>query len=137
MSRVDFYVLDGGQPESFACRLAEKISLLGHKVSVLTGSDDSARRLDELMWTFRQDSFVPHVLADTATQADPVVIHGSDEPDAEIDVLINLTEAVPECASRSARILEIVGPQAPDKAAGRRRFKQYKDGGFEIQHHKV
>lgn len=137
MSRVDFYVLDGGQPESFACRLAEKISLLGHRISVLTGSDDSARRLDELMWTFRQDSFVPHALADAATSGDPVVIHGAAEPQAEIDVLINLTQTIPGCASRSARILEVVGPDASVKAAARQRFRQYKEWDFEVQHHQV
>ncbi|MGI9331803.1 MAG: DNA polymerase III subunit chi [Gammaproteobacteria bacterium] len=137
MSRVDFYVLAGGQPEAFACRLAEKISLLGHRVNVLVGSDEGARRLDDLMWTFRQDSFVPHALAGAATPGDPVVIHGAEEPSAELDVLINLTPRLPECAGRTVRILEIVGPDAESKAAARHRFRAYQERDFEIEHHKI
>ncbi|MEZ5578324.1 MAG: DNA polymerase III subunit chi [Candidatus Competibacteraceae bacterium] len=43
-----------------ACRLADKAYGLGHTVYLFTASEARAAALDDLLWTFRQDSFVPH-----------------------------------------------------------------------------
>lgn len=69
--RVDFYVLAGPKPAArlrFACRLAEKAYRLDHRVHLQTGSAAEAEQLDELLWTFRQGSFVPHELAPPGRQ---------------------------------------------------------------------
>lgn len=59
MTRVDFYVLPVSEPHgrlSFACRLAEKAWLGGHKVYLHGEDDAAARSLDELLWSFRGTS---------------------------------------------------------------------------------
>ena len=80
MTRVDFYVLpdtaDGARLE-FACRIAEKAYTQAHRVYVHAASAAEAARLDELLWTFRDTSFVPHALAGagiSAADAPPVLI---------------------------------------------------------------
>jgi DNA polymerase-3 subunit chi len=63
MARVDFYLLNqAGQHsrQTFACRLAEKAYRLNNTVHIHAGSRGDADRLDELLWTFRDGSFVPH-----------------------------------------------------------------------------
>ena len=139
-ARVDFYVLETSDADGVsrtACRLAEKALRLGHRVFVHTPCEDDARRLDTLLWTFRQDSFVPHGLAHGADPApEPVLIGDGREPEGDVDVLINLTNDVPSCADRSRRIAEIVASaDGVARAAGRARYRRYQDRGYAIETH--
>lgn len=140
--RIDFYVLSEDLPdarERLSCRLAEKAWKLGHRVYVHAGSTAQAAAIDDLLWTFRDGSFVPHARAsDRSEPAPPVLIGSSGEapPDAA-DVLINLDNEVPDFYTRFARIAEIVEPLEPARAAGRARFRFYREHGFEPQSHNV
>jgi DNA polymerase-3 subunit chi len=61
--RIDFYVLPDHQEKGrslLACRLADKAYSLGHTVYLFASSEARAAALDDLLWTFRQDSFIPH-----------------------------------------------------------------------------
>ena len=63
MTKVDFYLLSGvGQDarETMACKLIDKAYQLQHKIYVHTESQQDAKRLDDLLWTFRPGSFIPH-----------------------------------------------------------------------------
>ena len=65
MTQIDFYILpEGGTGghEAVSCRLVEKVYKLGMNVYVHTDSAEQARRMDELLWTFRAGSFLPHAL---------------------------------------------------------------------------
>ena len=141
--QVDFYILKAAAArESLrtACRLAEKAWHKGHRVFIHTDSRDAARNIDDMLWTYRQDSFVPHALYGERVDADadsrePVLVgDGSTQP-ADIDVLINLGEAVPPFADRSARVAEIVGGDEAARRAGRIRYRDYRDRGISIQQH--
>ena len=60
VSRVDFYILSTSGElarQQFACRLAEKAYKLKHNVHIHVANQESARRLDDLLWTFRDGSF--------------------------------------------------------------------------------
>ena len=69
MAKVDFYILSSGDPDEslrVACRVAEKAWRQGNRVRIESDSMDSLRRLDRLMWSFKQESFLPHEMeADT------------------------------------------------------------------------
>ena len=139
--QVDFYVRPDSSPdalEHFACRLVETVWQRGHGVLVLTPSNTVAQRLDDLLWTFRDESFVPHrrLGADGASVSEPVAVGTPGTWNGEIDVLLNLTPAVPEEAARAARIAEIVPAGGAGRDAGRRRFREYRDRGFEIRTHR-
>src|SRR3569832_2056639 len=67
MTRVDFYILPDASTdgrERLACRLADKAYRLGHEVYIHARDRQHAARLDELLWTFRAGSFVPHQRVD-------------------------------------------------------------------------
>ncbi len=142
--QVDFYILESAAAREqlrTACRLAEKAWHKGHRVFIHTDSKETARSLDDMLWTYRQDSFVPHALfAPVEPDAEPVapvlVGDGMAEP-ANIDVLINLTESVPSFADRSTRIAEIVGAGESARRAGRARYRDYRDRGISIQQHNL
>lgn len=145
MTRVDFYVLDDqaeAARERFACRLAEKAFRLKHTVYLHTASAAAAQRLDALLWTFNEGSFIPHVLAapdlDPAlVAATPVQIGASDEPGFDAAVLVNLDGAVPGFFSRFERVAEIVGGDADQRKLARARFKFYRDRGYALETHQI
>lgn len=140
MTRVDFYLLnEPGQSsrDHALCRLVHKAYTLGHRIYVLTGSDDEAQRLDHLLWTFSAGSFVPHELGTgeaRRTQV-PVLIGTQNPPDDFGDVLITVAPEVPDCFSRFGRVAEIVGGDEPDKQRARDRFRFYRDRGYTLQTH--
>ena len=142
MARIDFYLLRQSGPESrlaFACRLAEKAYRLDHTVHIHTASDDDARRLDDLLWTFRDGSFVPHeVLAstETAAQAPVRIASGSAAVDG-CDLLINLCDEIPQCAEAFPRVAELVSSDETCKQESRKRFASYREQGHTLETHNV
>lgn len=138
--RVDFYVISGEDPAEksvFACRLAEKAYRLDHRVHLHTESAAAAARLDELLWTFRQGSFVPHEPAQAGQPAhSPVTVgHGDAAPPA--DLLINLAPEVPAFERQFARIAEIVDESAEERRRGRERYRSYQQSGRELDTHRM
>jgi DNA polymerase-3 subunit chi len=143
VTRVDFYVLPdetGDARERFACRLVEKAFRLKHRVFVHTPSPADARQLDRLLWTFRDGSFVPHVVDGEDTdavlaEATPVVLGEGAEPRREAELLVNLDRAVPAFFSRFERVAEIVAGDGAARGAARERFRFYRDRGYDIDTH--
>lgn len=142
MTRVDFYLLpdaDEIRRRKYLCRLVEKAWALGHRIWIHVPDADRARALDELLWTFRQGSFVPHERSD-ATDFDaacPVILGGNDADIAACDLLINEGEEVPPFFSRFPRVAEVVNQDDALRQLGRRRYVFYRDRGYELHHHQV
>ena len=139
MSKVDFYGLPVGEPHArllFACRLAERAWHEGHRVWLHGADGAMAEALDELMWTFRDTSFVPHERAPGSTGCPVLIGCGADEP-SHHDVLINLADEVPQFYGRFARVAEIVLNDDQAKATLRARWKLYRDAGHTLEHHAI
>ena len=145
MGKVDFYILgdDGAdEPLHVACRLADKAWRQGHRVRVQVDGNEVLQRLDSLMWTFRQESFLPHEIdgheAEIRDFVPLPVMLGTDSGSAQPpDVLVNLSGAVPAGAEQIPRIAEIVPPDPGAKQAGRERYRQYRERGFELDSHQI
>jgi len=66
-AQVDFYVLsqtDTAAKHTYACRIANKAFGQGMTVFIATEDAAQSQMLDKLLWTFAQNSFVPHVVCD-------------------------------------------------------------------------
>lgn len=138
--RIDFYVLESPGDEArarFACRLSEKAFSLSHRVHALTADAQDATYLDDLMWTYRAGSFLPHAVADSGEDHDTPVTIGCDSSDCAGELLINLTDEVPSCFEQFERIAEIVDASDAGRQHGRRRFSFYRDNGYQPQTHRV
>ena len=139
MTRVSFYVLAAERPDGslwLACRVAEKAYKQGKRIYLFCGDPATAARLDDLLWTFRQGSFVPHERAGEDSAA-PVVIGEQAPPAACADVLINLDSEVPDFFSRFERVAEIVGADAEARRQARTRYQFYRDRGYALETHNV
>lgn len=142
MSRVDFYILKAGGDlarQQFACRLAEKAYRLENRVHIHVASDDSAHKLDDLLWTFRDGSFVPHEILGSSTgdPDSPITIGCNDVPAGNCDLLINLGDTVPELAGSFPRVAEVVTSDEDCKSQSRQRFVDYREQGHTLETHNL
>lgn len=142
MARVDFYVLEQVDERSrqvLACKLAEKAWRLENTVYIHTNSRSDAATLDELLWTFRDGSFVPHAVvgADAATADSPILIGCEKDAARSCDLLINLGDDIPPFAPSFPRIAELVTSDDRCRKLSRKRFVEYRDQGHEINTHNL
>ncbi|MEA5446271.1 DNA polymerase III subunit chi [Gammaproteobacteria bacterium AB-CW1] len=142
MTRVDFYLLSQQElsaRDQFACRLTEKAFRLGHRIFLHSNDPGHAKSLDELLWTFRDRSFIPHGLAAEADQDPdfPVVVGTGEPPQGNYDLLINCAEEIPDFFSRFERVAEPVVNEDSAKARGRDRYRFYRDRGYPLEMHNL
>jgi DNA polymerase-3 subunit chi len=140
--RVDFYILKDASPKQgwhFACRLTEKAYLRALRVAVLAEDDDAARGLDDLLWTFNDRAFVPHVRHrdEPADPSTPVYVTCAPDGGPGADLLVNLSNRLPSDPRRFARIAEIIDADDGRKRQGRERFKSYRELGMPLETHQL
>ena len=139
MTQVDFYVISGGGMDeslNVACRLAEKAVRRGN-VYMHTADAEQTQLLDEKLWSYRSDSFLPHeVAADNAPQdsapQEAIVIGHHIPPTDFNDVLINLSLEIPNFHGRFMRLLEVVPGEHSAREACRENYAFYRDRGYPL-----
>lgn len=139
MTRIDFYLLTSDQPDTrlaYACRLAHKAWSKGHQVYLHCSDEQHTEALDELLWSFRADAFLPHGTAADEPHAKVVCGHG-DDPGEHHDLLINLADQAPAFFSRFNRMAEIVIELDPVRIPARERFRFYRERGYPLQTHQL
>ena len=142
MPEVGFYLLTGESSAErylYACKLIEKGYRNGAFAYVLTDSQEQSQQLDDLLWTFRQGSFVPHQLYQgELPEAESVVLIGSYEPpEGWQETIVNLSSECPQNFKKAGRIFEILDNNEEIKAQGRNRYRQYQQAGIEIVTHNI
>lgn len=142
MTRVDFYISPSHAAQArhqLACRIAEKAYQQDYRIYIHTGSPEEAHRVDDLLWTFRQGSFLPHGLyaSDEQDECAIVIGHQSEAPSTNKDVLINLAQDVPLFFSQFERVAEMINADDAQKQHGRERYRFYRDRGYELNTHQL
>ena len=139
MPRVDFYLLsDESGMYKFACIMASKAWSAGNHVYMYTETEDTAKKLDDLLWTFRDISFVPHeIYNETENNEAPITIGFGDHFPNHSQVMINLDYKIPEFAEKFSRIIEIVENNEKNKEIARQRYRQYKESKYELYNHNI
>ncbi len=137
MPRVDFYIVAEPAPSyRFVCRLADKAQSEGYDMYIQAASRQEAAVLDDLLWTFRDTGFLPHLPADAADLEDcPVVIGWEGLPKLRRRMLINLCRDLPEPMDDYERIVEVTPPDPEHRQAARRRYQEYRARGMELHSH--
>lgn len=142
MAKVDFYVLDQVDEQArytLACRLTEKAWRLKNSIHIQTMSAAEAERLDKLLWTFRDGSFVPHAIVGNNGD-EPVSIGYGDtlhENAKSKDLLISLCDDVPDFVAAFGRIAEVITAEDDCRSKGRARFARYREQGHEMETHNL
>lgn len=137
--RISFYSLPEdtrGDRFQLACRLVERIYSTGLRTYILVAAEYEARHLDRLLWTFRDQSFLPHGLTGEAdVEATPILIGWDPEPCEACPVLVNLTSQTPAGLDRIERLCEVIDHDPQIRSAGRIRYRHYRHHGIVPEHH--
>jgi DNA polymerase-3 subunit chi len=148
MAEVSFYILPSEALQDrylFACKLIEKAYRSGSVCYVLTDSIEQSRHLDDLLWTFRPGSFIPHQLyngeipsiLNVKGKCNVMLIGSLKAPEEWQKTLINLSSHCPEELDKIERILEILDNSETTKEIGRNHYRQYQQSGMNITTHKL
>ena len=141
MTEVTFYILPTESLQErylFACKLVEKAYRNACFCYVLTDSAEQSRILDDLLWTFRVGSFIPHqIYTGEPPKMEKIILIGSVNAPANWQkILFNLSSHYPDIGPQTGRILEILDNSETTKAAGRNRYRQYQQAGMAVTTHK-
>jgi DNA polymerase-3 subunit chi len=139
LTRIGFYIVDAADAASrlrLAVRLTDKAHQRGHDVYINSASEEEARELDELLWSLRPASFLPHALA-TERSDEQICIGWGQEPRSHDDLLINLQLTVPAFVGRFRRVAELVNQEPARLQALRESWRYYKQRGYAVEQHRI
>lgn len=135
MPRAEFYLIDKPrfreEPLLLVCKLAERAFEQQLPTLVLARSAEQAEALDDLLWAFDPDAFVPHQIAgddEDDLTAVLIVPPGASTPDRTL--VINLRD---QCAEGAFDVVKEIVPADPSEREGaRRRWRDYQQRGLEV-----
>ena len=115
-----------------ACLQASHFYRQSQRVFIYTQNQAQAEQIDELLWAFDSDSFVPHNLIGEGPKQGAAVEISYQPPRGRRPVLINLTETVPNFADQFQFIVDFVPSDEALKQQARERFKAFRQWGFKV-----
>ncbi len=139
MTRIDFFEMRGPRWDLFLCGLVERAWDAGERVYLWADSEAEARRLDELLWTFRDDAFVPHVLWQRGGEvSDPVAVGWRPGNPNRATCLALARPAGPGELAGFPRVIDLAPVDMPDRLGpARERFKACRDAGLQVFFHRA
>ncbi|KGM55197.1 DNA polymerase III subunit chi [Lysobacter arseniciresistens ZS79] len=135
--QADFYLIEKErfreEPLLLVCELARKAHARGLPMLVLARDTAQAERLDDLLWSFEPDAFIPHQIAGEDVDEDEAdVLIAPPESDPPLRALVlNLRDAPVEGGFE--RVLEVVPADESARGPLRERWKHYKARGFALK----
>jgi len=136
MSRVDFYHLQKQTYENVLLILLQKTYSSGKRCVVRTGVPENVETLNSYLWTYQDESFLPHGSKKDGFAAEqPIWLTAeNDNPNhAKWLFLIEGAAAEPDEISSYERIFNIFDGNSEDATAqARNLWKKYKSAGFEV-----
>ena len=137
MTTIDFYTHCASRYEIAATLVAKAWAQHG-SVRVLTPDPVATDEFDRFLWSWPALGFVPHCRLGSALAAEtPVLVDHVPSHDGPAAVLVNLHPSPPPFFSRFERLLEVIGLDDDETAAGRERWKFYKTRGYEVRSHNL
>lgn len=110
MSRIDFYHLQKSTLDEALPKLVLKAYETGKKIKIKVGNELRVDFLSTLLWTFDDESFVPHgTKKDGFADMQPVYISSDDDNpnDAVFLFLVEAADATPEDALKFERVFYV------------------------------
>ncbi|MBL8472424.1 MAG: DNA polymerase III subunit chi [Rhodocyclaceae bacterium] len=133
MTQVEFHH-DAADKHLAACQLVHRHYTAGAKIAVYVPDGETARRFDQLLWTWNALSFIPHVTEDSplASQT-PVILQRGTRGVEGCTVLLNLAPQVPPGIDTYTLLLEVVGREESDRIPARSRVIEYRRLGHNVE----
>lgn len=137
MTTIDFYTHVSDRHKATAAIVGKALAMYG-SVRVLTGDAATTDAIDRLLWLTPATGFIPHCRVDSPLAArTPVWVDHLLEHNGPAAALINLHPDPPPFFGRFERMAEIVGASEDDVAAGRERYRFYRERGYVLRAHNL
>jgi len=139
MPRADFYLIDKPrfreEPLLLVCELAKRGYAANLPILILARDNAQAEALDDLLWSFDAEEYLPHQIVgmDEGDDDTPILIATPDMDIPARTLLINLRDAAP--TGSFERVLEVVPADPAARGPLRERWKHYQALGFEVNKH--
>ena len=118
MAEILFYHLETRALEAVMPLLLEKTLERGWRAVVEVGSRERAEVLDAHLWTYRDDSFLPHGLAgEGSDESQPILLTTDAENPNGATVRFFVDRAVPQSAGDYTRLVYLFSGLDPDALA--------------------
>jgi DNA polymerase-3 subunit chi len=137
MTEILFVETSARRMEMRACEIAEENYAQGRKVQIIVVDQEQAERLDDLLWTFKPDSFVPHGLwAGSPDEPEqPVVITTRMEAVKDMDSLLMMGYTEVDLVSQFSHVFHLVVTDNQERLDNSRRYwTLLKDANFSLRH---
>lgn len=136
MAEIRFYHLQRTSEDAALPQIALKAWQAGHKIVVKCTDTDHVERLNNALWTFRPEVFLPHgSKADGAGVRQPVWLTDADDNPNGARTLIVGTGAVSEqVGAYDLSCIMLNGNEAAQVEAARSLWKVYKDAGHTVSY---
>ena len=137
MPRADFYLIAKPRfiekPLLLVCELARKAHDSGQSLLILVNSVTQAEVLDDLLWEFDPDAYIPHQIAgqDEDDDITPVLIVTPETDVPMRPLVLNLRNA--PVTGQVERVLEVVPADESTREPLRARWKHYQSLGFDLK----
>ncbi len=134
MTRIDFYQLNPARHryDQVVCQLCQKAYDSKKFTLLLTRNQQQSQHLDHKLWTYSDDSFLPHDSEESEGLVTPILIHDNPDPKGNRQLLINLSASIPKYFAQFERVIELVTED--NKAQAREHYSYYRERGYPLKH---
>jgi len=136
MSRIDFYHLQKQKLDEVLPALLNKAYSTGKRILLKIGHAEKLESLNTWLWTFNDESFLPHgSKKDGFAEQQPIWLTADEDNanNAEFLFLVDGAEVNAETAAQFERVFNIFDGRSQDALSqARRLWKAYKDAGNEV-----
>ena len=136
MAEIRFYHLQRTSEEAALPQIAMKAWQAGHKVVIKAANDDAVEKLNNALWTFKPDTFIPHGSKDDGAAArQPVwLTDGDDNPNGAKTLIVGMGAVSEQVGSYDLSCIMLNGNDASQVEAARGLWKVYKDAGHAVSY---
>ncbi len=145
MISVDFFILPDDSLASlqrYVCKLAEAHWQENRRTLIQTDDLTQSQSLDDLLWAFKINSFIPHAVAtlESVDHQQPILISHQKISNESFESIINISSRPANIPNKTSKrntliIKEILNQQEERKISGRQNYKFYRDSGYTLNHH--
>jgi DNA polymerase-3 subunit chi len=135
MAEIWFYHLQGQSLDGVLPNLLERSLERGWRVVVQAASEERVEALDAHLWTYRNESFLPHGTwreADAAMQPVVLTVHEHNPNAANVRFLIEGAEMPADASVYQRVVLIFDGEDDEAVAAARQRWTAARQAGHEV-----
>ena len=133
MTSIEFIKLKRPERAPLLCDLAEEFYLAGQRVLVMVQDDNQGVTLDQFMWTWKKNAFVPHAFQSGAVEChdEPVVIAVAEQNPNGAGVLLMGVPCSLDFMRHFQHVIDFAESYDEENLEkSRERFRSYREYGF-------